>query len=68
MFVVGIGHSVATTELNAIATDPDNKHVFTVGEYKQLPSIIEKLTTLTCDGNHFRFCFYACIFLQMSCF
>jgi hypothetical protein len=51
VFVVGIGHNVASTELRTIASDPDSGHLFTVETYKELPSIIEKLTTLTCDGN-----------------
>ncbi|XP_060575096.1 collagen alpha-4(VI) chain-like [Ruditapes philippinarum] len=49
VFVVGIGHNVASTELHTIASDPDSGHLLTVETYKELPSIIEKLTTLTCD-------------------
>ncbi|XP_053373177.1 collagen alpha-1(XII) chain-like [Mercenaria mercenaria] len=49
MFVLGIGQAISSTELHNIATDPDNMHLITVKRYESLPSILEKLTTLTCD-------------------
>ena len=51
MFAVGIGQAISSTELHSIATDPDTKHLITVKKYSLLPSILEKLTTLTCDGK-----------------
>lgn len=49
MIVVGIGQDISSTELHKIATDPDSKHLIIVKRYSTLPSILEKLTTLTCD-------------------
>lgn len=40
-FSVGVGHAIGMTELNAIATDPDCTHAYTV--IKSFRSILPKL-------------------------
>ena len=44
LFVVGVGDSVSDSELNAIASEPTEKHVFRVDEYCDLLSVADHLT------------------------
>ncbi|PVD21494.1 hypothetical protein C0Q70_19668 [Pomacea canaliculata] len=39
LFSVGVGSGISRTELNAIATDPDTNHVFTVDDFSKLSDI-----------------------------
>lgn len=56
MFVVGIGDRISKTELSTIATNPDDHHLILVHNFTTITDIQEKLTTLICDGMHFRSC------------
>ncbi|KAH3775135.1 hypothetical protein DPMN_176532, partial [Dreissena polymorpha] len=48
VFAVGVGPNVDTTELNAVATDPDNTHVLTVQDFSQLQQISASLNSKAC--------------------
>lgn len=50
IFVIGIGNQVDTTELNAIASDPDKQFVFSVDNFEALDQIKEDLAIKTCTG------------------
>ena len=50
IFSVGVGTGFTRTELNAIATDPDKRHVFTVSSYNALDTIKATLAQRTCEG------------------
>ena len=51
VFAVGVGSGVDKSELNGIATDPDNTHVLTVQDFTQLNQITATLKNKACDGN-----------------
>ena len=47
---VGVGRA-NMAELNAIATDPDTDHVFTVTNFSQLSAIAARFQATTCSGR-----------------
>ena len=59
MFSIGVGNQTDQTELNAIASDPDSTHVFSVDDFNSLSGIIgsllkgvcEKKPAFLCDGK-----------------
>lgn len=51
LFSVGIGRGVSIPELNAMATDPDSTHVFTVDDFSKLSQIKALFQQQTCDGK-----------------
>lgn len=53
MFVVGVGPDVLRTELEYIATNHDDKHLFTAANYSSLDSILPPLVALVCDGKKY---------------
>ncbi|KAK0046568.1 collagen alpha-5(VI) chain [Biomphalaria pfeifferi] len=52
IFSVGVGHSVNTFELRAVASEPKHSHVFKVDNFEALQSIIKTLVTSACHNNH----------------
>ncbi len=48
VFVVGVGRDVSTSTLNAIATDPDIDHVFSVDDFAQLVADIGMIAGEAC--------------------
>ncbi|XP_013415045.2 cartilage matrix protein-like [Lingula anatina] len=50
MFAIGVGTNIKTTELNSIASDPDNRHVFTVSSFADFASIQADFTSGICKG------------------
>ena len=50
VLAIGVGHGVKTTELNAMATDPDNTHVYTADNFDALNSLQALLSTKACEG------------------
>ena len=48
---VGVGSSMSTAELQAIADDPDSNNMFTMSNFNQLPSITKNLIDATCRGQ-----------------
>ncbi|XP_076470008.1 uncharacterized protein LOC143300296 [Babylonia areolata] len=46
---VGVGSSINTAELQAIADDPDSSNMFTVRDFNNLPSITKQLIDATCN-------------------
>ena len=51
VFSIGVGSDVNEKELKAMATDPDDTHVFTVTNFTSLDNITEKLSQKTCQGK-----------------
>ncbi|XP_033755763.1 cartilage matrix protein-like [Pecten maximus] len=49
VFSVGVGSGPKTTELNAMATDPDNQHVFVVNNFDALTQIKGTLAQKACE-------------------
>ena len=49
MFSIGVGDGPDQTELNAIASDPDSTHVFSVDDFNSLSRIIESLQKGVCE-------------------
>ena len=50
VFSIGVGSGAKMSELNAMATDPDNSHVFTVTNFNSLNTIKGTLAQKTCQG------------------
>lgn len=50
IFSIGVGSGAKTAELNAMATDPDGTHVFTVTNFNSLNTIKGTLAQKTCEG------------------
>ena len=50
VYVVGIG-SIDITELRAIATDPDNDHVFILQNYLDAAGFVDSLSATTCNSK-----------------
>ncbi|XP_060600216.1 uncharacterized protein LOC132753729 isoform X4 [Ruditapes philippinarum] len=48
VFTVGVGSGVDKSELNAVATDPDNTHVLTVTDFSKLQQITASLNNKAC--------------------
>ena len=51
IFSIGVGHYVNPAELNAIASDPDNTHVFRLNSFNDLSGWVDKLSAVSCDGK-----------------
>lgn len=51
LFSVGVGSGISRTELNAIATDPDTNHVFTVDDFSKLSDIKALFQEQACSGE-----------------
>ena len=51
IFVMGIGGNVDVNELNEIATDPDETHVFQLSSFSDLSGFIEHLKDSACYGQ-----------------
>lgn len=51
VFAIGVGSSVAMSELNDIASKPNGEHVFRVDNYNALMQITEKLEKSVCVGR-----------------
>ena len=50
VYVVGIGN-IDITQLRAIATDPDNEHVFILRNYLDAAGFVDILSATTCDSK-----------------
>lgn len=48
VFAIGVGPGPDITELNAIASDPDGEHVFSVGAFYALATILDPLVQVVC--------------------
>jgi hypothetical protein len=48
IFAIAVGSGPDMQQIKAIATDPDNNHVFTVGDFNRLALILETLVKETC--------------------
>ena len=51
IFSVGIGHSVSQQELRVMASDPADQHVIMLGNFTELESLSEKMSSQTCNGK-----------------
>ena len=51
MFSIGVGDGPDQTELNAIASDPDSTHVFSVDDFNSMSRIIGSLQKGVCDAE-----------------
>lgn len=47
IFMIGVGSNVDTDELNAVASDPDSKHVFLLGDFS-FGSLLKPLAKRIC--------------------
>lgn len=52
IFSIGVGHYVNPAELNTIASDPDNTHVFRMSSFNDLAGWVDKLSAVSCDGKY----------------
>ena len=53
VFSIGVGSGIQETELKAMATDPDNQHVFVVNNFDALDLIKASLQQKACEGTAF---------------
>ena len=51
VFSIGVGSGANEQELKAMATDPDDTHVFTVSNFTSLDAITGTLAHKTCQGK-----------------
>jgi hypothetical protein len=51
MFVIAVGKRVSLQEMQAIASNPDDKHLFIVNNHTIIGGIKGNITTLICDGK-----------------
>ena len=51
IFSIGIGSSVSVSELNEIASDPDDVHVLRPSSFNQLVDFVDKVSSVTCSGK-----------------
>ena len=51
LIVIGVGRSVRQTELQGIASDPDDVNLFGVRDFNALLSIKTQLTSTICNGT-----------------
>ena len=52
VFSIGVGSGANEEELKAMATDPDDTHVFTVTDFTSLDNITGTLAQTTCQGKN----------------
>ena len=50
MFVIGIGSNLNKDELKAVASDPDDEHLFYYG-FNDLSAFVDQMSTTSCDGK-----------------
>ena len=50
MFVIGIGSNLNRAELRAVASDPDDEHLFYFG-FNDLSAFVDQMSTTSCDGK-----------------
>ncbi|CAH1789907.1 unnamed protein product [Owenia fusiformis] len=48
IFAIGVGPAIDIKELNALATDPNDFHLYDLSDYTMLDSIVEDLVLKTC--------------------
>lgn len=53
MFSIGVGSRTNIPELNAIASDPDKDHVFSLSNFNSLSAWVDKLSAVSCDGEFY---------------
>ena len=53
VFSIGVGSGIQESELKAMATDPDNQHVFVVNNFDALDLIKASLQQKACEGKAF---------------
>ena len=51
IYSVGVGAGVDMAELQAMATDPDSRHLFTAQNYDALSSLSDLMSTKICNGK-----------------
>ena len=51
IFSVGIGQSVSQQELRVMASNPADQHVIMLGNFTELESLSEKMSSQTCNGK-----------------
>ena len=51
LYAVGVGNGVDQNELQAIASDPDSRHLFKAQNYDALRSLSDLLATKVCNGK-----------------
>ena len=51
IFSVGIGNSFSQQELRVMASDPADQHVITLGNFRELESVSEKMSSQICYGK-----------------
>ena len=56
IFSIGVGEGPDMDELNAIATDPDSSHVFSVSDYNSLNMILESIPQAACKATAANLC------------
>ena len=52
LYSVGVGSGVDLNELQAIASDPDSRHMFNAQNYDALRSLSDLLATKVCNGTY----------------
>jgi len=51
LYTVGVGNAVDMNELQAIASDPDSRHIFQAQNFDALGSLTDLLATKICNGE-----------------
>ena len=51
ILAIGVGSGARTSELNAMATDPDSTHVYKADNFDALTSLQALLSTKACEGK-----------------
>ena len=56
VFAIGVGNRIKLSELREIASDPDQAHIYTVGDYTAIDSIRASVRQRSCLGNYPQLC------------
>ena len=51
LFIIGVGEGVDLQKLQAIASEPVERHVFQVTDYDELPMLIYRVKNSICPGE-----------------
>ena len=51
IFSIGVGSFVSVSELNGIASDPDDVHVLRPSSFDQLAHFVNTVSSVTCSGR-----------------
>ena len=53
IFCIGVGDSISQTELREISSDPDEDYVFTLSNFNELASFVDRVSSVSCGGKEY---------------